>query len=290
VRWASWLRTIAGLRADAFRFRVDSDLPVNSGEKNNSILSPKLSFLLGPWRQTEFYLNFGEGFHSNDARGTTLQIDPNTHEAVHPVSPLVRAKGADLGARTSLIPHLETAVTYFVLDLDSELVFAGDAGTTTAGRPSRRQGIEVQSFYRPLPWLAIDADYARARSRFSDFDPVGEHIPGSIESALAMGATIADLHHFYGSLRWRYFGPRPLIEDNSVLSHSTSLVNVELGYAFSPQLHLGLEIFNLLNSKASDIDYLYTSRLPGEPLEGVTGIHTHPTESRAARLILQLNY
>jgi outer membrane receptor protein involved in Fe transport len=290
VRWTSWLRTIAGLREDVFRFKVDSDLAVNSGVKNSNILSPKLSFLLGPWQKTELYLNFGEGFHSNDARGATLQVDPGTHEAVRPVSPLVRAKGADFGARTSLIPNLETAVTYFVLDLDSELVFAGDAGTTEAGRPSRRQGIEVQTFYRPLPWFAIDADYARARASFTGFDPIGDHIPGAIESALSMGATVASLHHFSGSLRWRYFGPRPLIEDNSVRSSATSLVNLELGYAFSHGLQLGVEVFNLFDTKASDIDYFYTSRLPGEPLAGVDDIHTHPTESRTARLILRYDF
>lgn len=289
VRWTRWLRTIAGLREDAYRFKVDSDLAVNSGVKTSNILSPKLSFLLGPWQKTELYLNFGEGFHSNDARGATLQVDPTTHEAVQPVSPLVRAKGADLGARTSLIPHLETAVTYFVLDLASELVFSGDAGTTEAGRPSRRQGIEVQSFYRPLPWLAIDADYARARARFTDVDPAGEHIPGSIESALSVGASVAALHQFSGSLRWRYFGPRPLIEDNSMRSRSTSLVNLELGYSFSHGFQIGVEVFNVFEAKASDIDYFYTSRLPGEPLSGVDDIHTHPTESRTARLVLRVD-
>jgi hypothetical protein len=290
VRWTSWLRTIVGLRADAYRFKVDSDLPVNSGVKNSSILSPKLSFLLGPWQQTELYLNFGEGFHSNDARGATLQVNPTTHEAVQPVSPLARAKGVDLGARTSLIPKLQTSVTYFVLDLASELVFSGDAGTTEAGRPSRRQGIEVQTFYQPLSWLAIDADYARARAEFTNFDPVGSHIPGAIESALSFGTTVTSLHGYSGSLRWRYFGPRPLIEDNSVRSRSTSLVNLELGYAFSHGLSLGFELFNVLDSKASDVDYFYTSRLPGEPAEGVADIHTHPTESRTARLVLRYDF
>jgi len=290
VRWTSWLRTIAGLRADAYHFKVDSDLPVNSGVKSSSILSPKLSFLLGPWQKTELYLNFGEGFHSNDARGATLRVDPSTHEAVEPVSPLVRAKGADFGARTSLIPNLETSVTYFILDLASELVFAGDAGTTEAGRPSRRQGIEVQTFYRPLTWFAIDADYAKARAEFTNFDPVGSHIPGAIESALSFGATVSNLHGYSGSLRWRYFGPRPLIEDNSVRSRATSLVNLELGYAFPHGLSAGFEIFNLLDSKASDVDYFYTSRLPGEPLAGVADIHTHPTESRTARLVLRYDF
>jgi outer membrane cobalamin receptor len=285
VRWASWLRMLAGLRADYFRFKVDSNLPVNSGLKNNAIASPKLSFVLGPWQATELYVNLGEGFHSNDARGATIHVDPRTAELVQPVSPLVRAKSADLGARTSLIPHLRTAVTWFVLDLASELVFSGDAGTTQAGRPSRRQGFEVQNFYQPLPWLAFDADYSASRARFTNLDPVGEHIPGAIESAVAVGATLSAFERLDGSVRWRYFGPRPLIEDNSVRSHATSLVNMEVGYRFAHGLHLDLEVFNLLNAKASDVDYYYASRLPGEPAGGVGDVHFHPMESRAARLV-----
>jgi hypothetical protein len=285
IKWTSWLRTITGIRADYFHFKVDSNLPVNSGLRNNTIVSPKLSLLLGPWRETELYVNLGEGFHSNDARGATIRVDPRTGELVQPVVPLVRAKSADLGARTSLVPHVQTAVTYFVLDLASELVFSGDAGTTQAGRPSRRQGVELQSFYKPLDWLAFDADYSASRARFTDFDPAGEHIPGAIESAVAVGATISELEHFYGSLRWRYFGPRPLIEDNSVRSHSTSLVNMDVGYLFPRGIRVGLEVFNLLNVKASDVDYFYASRLPGEPAGGVNDVHFHPTESRTVRLV-----
>jgi hypothetical protein len=290
IKWTSWLRTITGIRADYFHFKVDSNLPVNSGLRNNTIVSPKLSLLLGPWRETELYVNLGEGFHSNDARGATIRVDPRTGELVQPVVPLVRAKSADLGARTSLIPHVQTAVTYFVLDLASELVFSGDAGTTQAGRPSRRQGVELQNFYKPLDWLAFDADYSASRARFTGFDPAGEHIPGAIESAVAVGATISELEHFYGSLRWRYFGPRPLIEDNSVRSHSTSLVNMDVGYLFPRGIRVGLEVFNLLNVKASDVDYFYASRLPGEPAGGVNDVHFHPTESRTVRLVAAYHF
>jgi hypothetical protein len=287
VRWTSWLRSVAGVRADYFRFRVASDLPANSGLKDNAIVSPKLSWILGPWRETELYLNLGEGFHSNDARGATIHVDPRTHELVQPVSPLVRAKSADLGMRTSLIPRVRTSVTWFVLDLASELVFSGDAGTTQAGRPSRRQGVEVQSFYQPCSWLALDADYALSRARFTNFDPAGAHIPGAIETAVAAGATLSPLDGVHASLRWRYFGPRPLIEDGSVRSRSTSLVNMDVGYTFANGIGIGLEIFNLLDARASDVDYFYASRLPGEPASGVSDIHFHPTEPRQARLLLR---
>jgi hypothetical protein len=282
---APWLRAVVGLRYDSYRFRVVSDQPLNSGAENRGIVSPKLSLAFGPWAHTELYLNAGDGFHSNDARGTTIRVDPRTGALVQRVSPLVRATGYDVGARTSLGDRVQLAVTAFNLDLASELVFSGDAGNTEAGRPSRRRGIEVQSFYRVAPWLQVDADFAHSRSRFRDFDPVGDHIPGSIEDALALGVTVPDWRHAYASARLRYFGPRPLIEDDSVRSHASSLVYLDAGYRFESGLKLGVEVFNLLDAKVSDIDYYYPSRLPGEPAEGVSDVHFHPAEPRSVRLV-----
>ena len=289
IRWNSWLRTETGLRADAWYANVDSDLDANSGSRNASLLSPKLSFLLGPWRDTELYVNGGYGFHSNDARGATIRIDPKTGEPVDRVNPLVRARSVDVGVRTSAIPNLQTAATLFLLDLDSELIFVGDAGATEASRPSRRTGIELQSFYRPLPWLSIDADLALSRARFTDPDPSGEHIPGSIERALSAGVSYENLARTFGSLRVRYFGPRPLIEDASLRSKASTLVNARFGYNFSAGLSLAAEVFNLFDEKVSDIDYFYESRLAGEagPVED---LHFHPAEKRSARLVAQWRF
>jgi outer membrane receptor protein involved in Fe transport len=194
-----------------------------------------------------------------------------------------------VGVRTSVIPNFQTAATVFLLDLDSELVFSGDAGNTEAGRPSRRTGVELQNFYRPLPWLSIDADLALSRARFTNFDPVGNHIPGAIERAISAGVSFDSLGNVFGSLRLRYFGPRPLIEDASVRSHSSTLVNTRLGYDFAAGLSLALEVFNLFNETASDIDYFYESRLPGEPAP-VADVHFHPAEKRSARLVAQWKF
>jgi hypothetical protein len=285
VRWTGWLRMVAGLRADYYHFNVDSNLAANSGFRDRAIAEPKLSLLLGPWRSSEVYLNFGEGFHSNDARGTTITVDPRTGQPILPVSPLVRAKSADAGFRTSLVPNLQTAISFFRLDLASELVFDGDAGDTAPSRPSRRVGFELQNFYRPRTWLVLDADWSVSRARYTDVAPAGDHIPGAGESAAAVGVTVPDVRRFFGSLRWRYFGPRPLIEDASVRSHSTSLFYLDLGYNLTRDLRLRCEVFNLFDVKASDVDYYYTSRLPGEPAAGVAGVHFPPAESRSVRLV-----
>jgi hypothetical protein len=294
--WLPWLRSVAGLRGDFYHFDVDSDEPLNSGEENDGLASPKLNLIFGPWWDTELYLSGGSGFHSNDARGTTIAVDPVTGDPASPVDPLVRTVGGEAGLRSAFLPDLQTTVSFFLLDIDSELLFIGDAGATEATRPSRRIGVEWTNFYTPFPWLTFDADFAFTRARFTDHDTStpgdtgGNHIPGSIETAVAAGATVHDLSGFSGGLRLRYFGPRPLVEDDSVRSDPTTLVSLNLGYEFWDGWRAVFEIFNLLGAKDHDIDYFYASRLPGEPAEGVDDLHFHPVEPRAFRFTLRAAY
>src|SRR5262249_26959805 len=211
---------------------VNSDIAANSGNTTNAIFSPKLSLIFGPWARTEFYLNGGFGFHSNDARGTTLTVDPKTGDPAQPVTPLVRSKGAEIGVRSTWIPGLNSTLAFWYLTLGSELVFSGDAGITEPSRASRRYGVEWTNFYKPLSWLSLDFDIAYSHARFTEDDPAGNYIPGSIETVIAAGATIDLPNGLFGSLRTRYFGPPPLIKDHSVRSQATPLVNLEAGYKF----------------------------------------------------------
>jgi hypothetical protein len=289
VAWTPWLRTLAGLRADTARFRVDALDVANSGIASSALVSPKGSVTLGPWRSTEFYVNAGEGFHSNDARGTTITRDAEGNP-LERVTPLVRARGEEVGLRTVAIPHLQTTVTLWTLALDSELVFSGDDGTTAPSRPSRRTGVEWANYYSPQKWLVFDVDTSWSRARFTEFDPVGQYVPEAVGTVVSAGATIDNFRRWSGGVRWRYFGPRPLIEDNSVRSRATSLVSLNAGYQLANKLRLNVEVFNLFNAADSDIDYYYVSRLPGEPLEGLADIHTHPTIPRTARLSLHVGF
>jgi outer membrane receptor protein involved in Fe transport len=290
TRWAPWFRSVAGVRSDAYRFSVRSDNPVNSGKSRDSIVNPKVNLIFGPWYQTDFYLNAGGGFHSNDARGTTIRVDPKTGEAIDRVTPIAQTKGAELGLRGNWLPGLQTSLSVYRLDLASELLFVGDAGTTEASRPSRRVGFEMANYYRLSNWLTVDGDIAFARARFRDTDPAGNRIPGAVEGVASLAAAIDNLGPWFGAAQIRYFGARPLIEDNSVRSKSTASLNARIGYRFNPKMKVELEAFNLTNRKASAIDYFYTSRLPGEAAEGIASIHFHPIESRSFRLSLTMNF
>jgi hypothetical protein len=170
------------------------------------------------------------------------------------------------------------------------LLFVGDAGTTEPGRPSQRLGVEWSTFARIRPWLTLDGDLAWTRARLRDDDAAGGYLSGALDRVMSAGMTVEPKQLLFGSIRVRHFGPRPLIEDASVMSKSSTLWNGEAGYKLSSRSRLVFEVFNIFNAEVSDIDYFYTSRLPGEPAEGIRDVHTHPALPRSAWLGLQLSF
>lgn len=291
----SWLRANVGVRGDLYWFDVDAkSLPANSGDNFDTTVSPKVGLILGPWASTELYLNYGRGFHSNDARGTTIRVDPVSGDPVKRVDPLVTTDGAEIGTRSAWVPGLQSTFAFWWLDLDSELLFIGDAGNTEATRPSRRYGVELANYWTPLDWLTLDGDVTWTHSEFRDSDPVGDDIPGAIETTIASGAAVDFDNGLFGSLRVRHFGARPLIEDDSVTSDPTTLVNLQAGWQWAGfpwgDLTFTLDVLNLFDSSDDDITYFYASRLPGEPDEGIEDKHFHPVEPRSFRGYLVWRY
>jgi hypothetical protein len=283
-RWTDWLRTEVGLRFDAFDFEVDADLPANSGSASDSLVQPKLTVVLGPWAETEVFLNFGRGFHSNDARGTTIRVDPvDGITPVDRVDPIVAATGTEVGVRSAIVPGLQLSAALWNLDIDSELLFVGDGGITEPSRASRRYGVELGAYWTPFDWLIVDADYAWAHARFTEHDPAGDRIPGAVETVVSMGVTIHRDSGWFGGARLRYFGPAPLVEDDSVRSESTLLVNADVGYRFSDRFEVVATVFNALDAEDNDISYFYESQLPGEAAP-VEDLHFHPVEPRTLRV------
>lgn len=289
LEWTPWLRTIAGVRVDHKRAQVDAlSLTVNGGRAQDSKASPKLSLILGPWRKSEFFVNAGTGFHSNDARGATIRLDPRSGESAQRVPLLVAGRGTELGFRTEAIPGLQSSLALWGLKLDSELVYVGDAGATEASRASSRRGVEFNNRYTPVQWLLIDADFAWSRGRFDN----GDRIPNAVDRVASMAVTLRDLAHWTTSLQWRYLGSGPLVEDNSVRSRPSSTLNTRITRGlpgWGRQTDITLDIFNLTNRRVNDIQYFYESRLPGEPAP-VADRHVHPAEPRTFRLSLRWGF
>ena len=276
------LRAVLGLRADLYRYNVSSDVAANSGKGSAALLSPKVVIAWNLTDPIEIYADYGEGFHSNDARGATITIDPVSGAAADPVKLLVRARSAELGARIE--QHGFTAsLAVFHLSLGSELVFAGDGGSTEPGAASRHTGIEASLFWRPAPWFSIDGSAALTHARFRGVVVGEDRIPNAVPRVIAGGFAIKASERLSFNMRVRQFGAAPLTGDNSARSHATTQINFGSHWR-AGAIRIGLDLFNLFDSKANDITYFYRSRLPGEPTEGVEDYHLHPVEPRQARL------
>jgi outer membrane cobalamin receptor len=289
THWLSKFRTIAGLRGDFFNFNVDSHVqPLNSGSRYAGIFSPKLSFIAGPWADTEFFLNLGYGYHSNDARGTVLKVDPLSGDAVAPVSPLVRSRGAEIGMRSQYVQGLNTTLAVWWLQMDSELVFVGDAGTTEPTGKSERYGVEWTNYYKPADWLTLDADFAFSAANYTGVPHTVNRVPNSVRRVVTAGA-VADLTHgFFSTARVRHFGDVPLNESNTFNAGDTTLVSMGVGWQ-NEAYKLELEAFNLLDSKRYDIAYNYNYRTQSDVFknihpDGVNGVIFHPVEPQMFRV------
>lgn len=281
------LRLNAGLRGDYYRWDVTAQLDDNSGSGNDSLVAPKVG---AAWRATdslEFYASAGRGFHSNDVRGATISLDPGSGDAVDPVDVLIAADGAELGLRFEQGDRFNATLAVFALELDSELVYVGDAGTTEPNGATQRRGIEVTAFWQATSWLALNTAYTTTDAEFKRDTGDGRHIPGAVQDTFSLGANIAAQNGFSASARLRYLGSAPLIEDDSVRSNSSWLLNAGVAWR-RDAMELRLDVFNLLDSDDDDIAYFYASRL-GNEAQGVEDVHFHPLEPRAARLTMTLH-
>lgn len=277
----------AGIRYDYFDVNVESDLQANSGSANDGLANLKLALNYQINDQLESYISAGQGFHSNDARGATIAIDPQSGEEAEPVDLLVQSEGVEIGLRWFNNQKFNISTALWFLQLDSELLFVGDAGNTEASRPSRRYGFEVSAYYWLNNGWSLDTELAWSHSRFRDqVVDEGNYIDGALPFVASMGISYApDDLGWRGSLRYRYFSARALESTNEVKADSTKTVNLGVAYQWQ-KFKIGLDCLNLLDSKDHDIDYYYASRLIGEPADGVEDIHFHPLEPRTFRLHL----
>jgi outer membrane cobalamin receptor len=302
IQWAEKFRTDAAIRADLDYFDVTSLVTsTNIGTASKFLPSPKLSLIFGPWFHTEFYVQGGFSFHSNDGRGTTQTVEPVSAENPFTNTPALRipalipTKGAEVGVRTLLVPHLHSTVSLWYLHSASELQQDGDTGGTIASRqPSDRYGVEWANYYTPLDHLAFDFDLADSTALFTSIDPDdaapnspgGRRVPEAVGWVVASGVTLHDVKKFWGSLRLRYFGPRDLTSDAIYRSNSTALLNAEIGYQIAERWRVSAEVLNLLNRRDHDIDYAYTSRITPAAAATFSDVF-HPVEPFQFRLSLQ---
>lgn len=288
-QWRSRVRTVLGVRADGYAFDVRSDRTENSGNRRALLASPKASVILRASDGVELYAGGGLGFHSNDARGTTIHTDPVSGARVQPVDPLVRSTGGELGMRLSGPRDMRTTISLWTLRLNSELLFVGDAGTTEPQGRSARTGVTIANYWRPLRRVALDADVSFTDARYLDAPAEERRVPGALENVIAAGVQWAPMRSGPSVVvRLRHLGAYPLVESNAVRATSTTLVNASIGVPVRG-VRLTASVLNALGSRGRDIQYYYASRLAGEPVGGVEDVHFHPVEPRQIRLGIALD-
>jgi len=320
IQWAERFRTVLAFRGDEAFYNVTSltpsyaatELPgapvvnfaaANSGSVTQFMPEPKASLIFGPWRKTEFYVQGGFSFHSNDARGATQTQEPispdNPFPAATPrIRALIQTKGSEVGVRTTAAPHLQSTLSLWYLHSASELLQSGDTGGTVASlSPSNRYGIEWANYYTPLEHWAFDFDLADSRAFFTEIDPDdaapnspgGKRVPEAVGLVASAGATMHDYKRFSASLRLRAFGPRDLTSDGIYRSASTVLFNAEVRYRITEKWSFVVEALNLLNRRDHDIDYAYTSRIAPTADAAFTDVF-HPVEPFQMRFGLRRTF
>jgi hypothetical protein len=271
-----WMRLTGGLRAETFTFNVQNRCPdcaeQPAGRTSSSIVLPKANLILGPWFRTEFFANYGEGYHSNDARSAVTSAS----------SPLARARTYELGARSKPWgpEGIELIATLWAIDLRSELVFVGDEGTTEIRGPTRRRGVEVAARGQIWGPIYINGSLTWSKSEFVN----GDAIPLAPELT-AYGAVLVQWPEGLRSqIQATYLGVRPLIEDRSANAPSWIDIGLSERYILPVKLPYGrLEAFlfiqNLLNTKWEQATFYFASRLRNEAA-GVNDVHFVPGNPR----------
>ena len=302
--WLPWLRSTVGLRRDAVDARVTATGGAfnlgNGGEARAGQTSPKLGIVLGPFEalgQSEFYANWGHGFHSNDARGATSTANPVDGSAVDRLPLLVRARGSEIGLRAMPLPGWHSSLALWRMDLASELVFVGDEGVTEPKGASRRHGLEWSNYYTAAHGLIVDGDLALAHARFThpNVDNGGTRVPNAIPLTASLGATVDPGGRWFGGVRLRYLGAYPLEETGREKSTPFLMANLKLGYRVDARTRITLDVLNLFDRKANDIEYWGGACTRGETASGtcgggIDGRLVHPLEPRTLRLGLRVAF
>ena len=311
------LQLVLGLRGDYFTFNVDdhleglpTDLPHASGFDQASILSPKASLVYSPIPALDLFANFGTGFHSNDARNNVIDAraaqirramrrdgrsepDVAAELAERNIDPghleegtLPRAVGAETGLRTRLFDQLSLGAALWWMDLESEFVFVGDAGTTEASGKTRRVGLDLEARLQLCSWLWADADLNLSRGEAVDEPDGADKIPLAPNQTSTGGLTWRHPNGLEGSLRYRHIGDRPANEDGSITAEGYTVVDFSGAYQRGAwRLNLGVE--NALDAMWNEAQFDTESRLRDEE-EPVSEIHFTPGNPLNMRLGVSL--
>jgi hypothetical protein len=296
TNWMPWLRTLAGAREQTIALhRSALAIPQNRGDASARKTLPKVSLIFGPWARTEFFANFGKGFHSNDARGVIGKIDSTTGLPASPVPALVGSSGRELGVRSEALPGLQSSLAFWSLNSDSELIYNPDSGigSTSPNGASKRYGVEWTNHRVVGRHFLVDADLAWTHARYAannDNGQTGDLIPNAVSKVALVRATMQHLGPWSVDLETRFIGAYPLSQDGGLTTPSSTVTNARLQRDLSPAAEMSLDVLNVFSRAYWDIAYRQDYRAsPTRPMVP-SGITVHPGEPRELRLALKLRF
>ena len=306
-------RLMLGLRADYFTFNVadrlegqPADLPHASGYAQSRVLSPKVMVAYSPSRSLDFFANAGTGFHSNDARNAIIdrrvaelqrslaaegrnrdeiaaELAARSFDSGHlDVGTLPRAVGAEIGCRTRLLSRLNLGAALWWLDLDSEFVYVGDAGTTEESGRSRRVGLDFEARLELLAWLWADTDINFSRGKARDAPASANAIPLAPRLTSTGGLTTRHGSGIEGALRYRHIGDRPANEDGSINAEGYTVLDLNAAYR-TETYRVEFAVMNVLDSEWNEAQFDTESQLRGEAAP-VSELHYTPGNPLGARV------
>lgn len=292
------IRMVWGLRHDYFTFSkndkagsaldsINNGFPHATGVSFQSVFSPKLNFILSPFKNVDVFLNFGQGFHSNDARDAVIgtrvtelastwknegvssgQIDSrlskyNFDPQMQNTGTLPKATAGEIGLKSRWGNKLHVSLSAWYLYLDKEFVYSGDGGVAELSDPTQRLGIDAEARLSILSWLWADVDISTAKATIKNLPEGQNYVPLAPTLTASGGLSIMRDKGFSGAIRFRHLSNRPANEDNSIVALGHTLFNASLAYNYR-QITFAVNAENLLNSEWNEAQFATETRLKGE--------------------------
>ncbi|ASS47947.1 MAG: hypothetical protein A3D31_01360 [Candidatus Fluviicola riflensis] len=283
IRFSDKLRLELGGRYDYMTFNVRDHVPSDTTRQNYSgfnyqtAFSPKANLIYSPSSRYQFFMNYGHGFHSNDARSTVQE------QANHQL-PL--SVGGEIGTLLHLGKKVVISTALWTLNLENELVYVGDAGTTENKGSSRRTGIDVSARWQIIPSLIADVDFNLSEnylteSLFGQRNKTDYHIPLA-PTLTSTGGLAYTFKKINASIRYRYMTDRAANEANTVTALGYLIIDGGVNYQ-QQHFKIGLNVENILNAEWNEAQFDTESRLQNET-QSVSEIHYTPGTPFAVKL------
>ncbi len=267
-----------GIRYDYFHFKVADRIdPATSGAQGGARAQPKFNLALTPSGRVPmtFYLNYGRGISSQDARGVVQRPDrPN----------ISTTDFYQVGISQNF-DRMSMSADLFLIDRSNEQVYIPDDGSFEFKGPSRAYGFEVKSAMRVTRFLSFNAGVTRVANAFyrDYFFEEDDPAPGKrkyIDSAPHIvsnaGLTISGWRGFSGSLRWRHTSNYRLDPvDPAIRASGLDVLDLSIVKQLRHWIELNFSIDNLTDKRYFETQNYFESRIrPGDPI--ISRIHATP--------------